>query len=61
MKDLRLNRELTQVELSRLSGVTQKMISDYETGARPVRNMTLDTAERLAKALRVPIEKLLKD
>lgn len=59
MKDERIRRGLTQVELAKLSDIKQPLISDYESGAKPIENMTLGTAVKLARALKVPIEKLL--
>lgn len=52
MQTLRAAREdakLTQDELASLSGVAQATISSIERGTRP--NPTIDTVERLAKAL----------
>lgn len=60
MKDLRLKRDLTQGELATLADMTQQTVSDYENGKRDIERMELGTANRLAKALRVPIEKLLQ-
>lgn len=59
MKDMRLTRGLTQGELATLAGMTQQNVSDYENGKKSVERMELGTANRLAKALRVPMERLL--
>lgn len=49
---------MTQQQLSRASGVTQQMISYIEQGARAP---SLETLEKLAKALAIKISDLLKD
>ena len=56
LKLLREEKGLTQVELSKLSGVSGRMIQKYESGLNRPR---YDATERLAAALDVPISKLL--
>lgn len=51
VKSLRKNRDMSAVELSKLSGLSQPFISDMEAGRRA--NPTADTLEKLSKALRV--------
>lgn len=51
LKELRKQREYTQVQLSKRSGIPRSVISDYETGIRDVHNMTLATAKSLCDAL----------
>jgi transcriptional regulator with XRE-family HTH domain len=46
----RAQRELTQAALAKAAGVSRQVVSDAERG---VANVTFDTIERLAKALRV--------
>ncbi len=55
---LREKKGLTQDELARRVGVTKAYISLLESGART--NPSLDVLRRLAKALGVPLTKLLK-
>lgn len=53
LKELRNKRGLTQRELARRSGIPHTNIAQFESGKRGVSNMTLQTAIRLADALRV--------
>lgn len=56
LKQLREQKELTQEELGKASGVSSRMIQRYESGnSRP----RLDAAEKLAKALNVSTDELL--
>lgn len=52
LKDIRLRHGLSQVDLSKRSGVAQNTISDIETGRRDPRPSTL---RKLAKALGVEV------
>lgn len=57
LRKLRSDKELTQAELARKTGVTQAAISRYEDGsALP----SLDTAVRIAEALRCSLDELLE-
>lgn len=58
LKRLRLERELTQEELSRLSDITKATISNIENGNRD--RIQLLTLQKLAKALKVKPAELLK-
>lgn len=49
---------MTQQQLSRASGVTQAMISYIEQGARAP---SLETLEKLAKALAIKVSELLRE
>lgn len=53
----RRNRGLTQVELSRLSGVSQSVISDLESGRNT--NPSWDILSRLSQVLGVRPEQLI--
>ena len=53
LKQLRLEKGLTQVELAEKSGVSQGVITNYERGFR---TPTLQKAIFIAKALNVPVE-----
>lgn len=51
-KEARINLELTQKELSTIIGVSEITISNYENH---IRQISLETANRYAKALGVPV------
>ena len=51
-------RELTFAELSRLSGVPDNVFSNLKSRGGKI---SLDNANKIAKALEVPIEKLLEE
>lgn len=53
LRTLRLKAGLTQEELGKRTGTSRGRIADYETGRYSLDNMTLETAKRLCKALRV--------
>lgn len=53
----REKKGLTQVALAKKAGITQPYLAQIESGER--KNPSLATLQRLAKALRVPITKLL--
>ena len=55
LKEIRLKKGVTQVELAKHVGISQQTISHYETGrAKP----SLDVAVKLAKALGVSVEEI---
>lgn len=56
LRRLRLDAELTQMELSNRSGLDMAEISRLETGQRDVR---LSTIVRLADGLEVPVHTLV--
>lgn len=56
-REIRLKNRLSQAKLAEILGVHPTYISGIERG---VRNMNLKNIERLAKALGVPIEDLIK-
>lgn len=61
LAELRKHRNLTQRELAKLADVSNVNIAQYERGTRNPRNMTLDTAIRLADALKLrDLRKLLE-
>jgi transcriptional regulator with XRE-family HTH domain len=51
IKLARVEADMTQADLAEATGILQKSISRYETGASLP---TLDTLERVAKALKKP-------
>lgn len=57
VKEIRLKKDMSQADLAKVLGVHPTYISGIERG---VRNMALSNIERLAKALGVPIEELIK-
>lgn len=56
---LRNWREMTQTQLADAAGIPYRTIQKYETGEADPENMTIATARKLAKALRVTIDDLL--
>ena len=56
LRDLRLRRALTQVDLATLSGVSRATIIRLEAGERNVQPPTL---RKLARALRVKVAELM--
>lgn len=58
IKRIRKERKLSLRDLEKLSGVPDSTLSAIETGA--IANPKLDTAVAIARAFKVPLEKLLK-
>jgi len=58
IKRLRKKRGLTQENLSFLSGLHRTYISSVE---RSERNISIDAIEKISKALKTPLHKLLED
>ena len=58
LKHIRQQKGLTQRELADRVGITQPYIVMLETGKRT--NPSLQLLQRLARALRVPLSKLLE-
>lgn len=56
LRRLRIERELTQEDLAKKSGVSARMIQNYEIGTSQPR---MGTAEKLAAALEISINDLL--
>ena len=59
LEEYRRKRRLNQRELSDLSNVPQPMISEIETGS--VKNPTVFTLVKLAKALRCTVDDLIEE
>lgn len=53
----RVRKGLTQAELAKRVGVTQQAVANWELG---VRNPTIQKALKVADALGVPLEKIIK-
>lgn len=52
-------RRISQIELARRVEITQKHLSQIETGARPLLRLACETIVRLARALHVSTDYLL--
>jgi len=59
LKELRLKADHSISELAQLSGVSRQHIRDLEL-PYPQKRVTIETLEKLAKGLKVPIWKLLQ-
>lgn len=57
VKAIRLEKDMSQADLAKLLDVHVTYISGIERG---IRNMSLKNIDKLAKALKVPIEELIK-
>jgi transcriptional regulator with XRE-family HTH domain len=58
IKQLRERKGWSQSELARRAGISQGVLSDIESGR--TKNPRSDTLAAIARALKVPIEKLLR-
>lgn len=61
LKVMREERELTQWEIAELSGVSFRMIKDYEQGQRDINGAKLLTLLKLCLALRCRLEDIVDD
>ncbi len=61
LKVMREMRELTQREVAELSGVSFRMIKDYEQGQRDINGAKLLTLLKLCLALRCRLEDIVDD
>ena len=59
IKELRHKRGYTQEKLSELSGIDYKYLQRMEGKSPP--NIKIETIERLAKAFKISVSKLLED
>jgi transcriptional regulator with XRE-family HTH domain len=57
VREIRLKKDMSQGDLAKILGVHPSYISGIERG---VRNMALNNIDRLAKALNVSIDTLIK-
>ncbi|WP_414698012.1 helix-turn-helix domain-containing protein [Peptacetobacter sp. AB845] len=55
----RIKRNLTQMKLKEISGVSAVTIGKIERGE--IENVTLSTYKKLAQALEIPVEELIKE
>lgn len=58
LKEYRLQLDLTQSDLANASGVGVRTIREIENQKRPISNITVSTAVRLARALCITVEDL---
>lgn len=58
LRNLRVSKDISQEELADLAGLHRTYISSVERGER---NVTLETVEKLAGALNVPLSRLMPD
>lgn len=56
IKEYRLEKELTQTELAKISGVSRTVIAQLESGVRV--NVTVETMLKISKALGKSVEKI---
>lgn len=60
LKEIRIKRNLSQIQLARYSGVSIRMIQNYEQGTKDINKAAAITVYRLASALGVTVEQLLE-
>ncbi len=57
MKKIRLEKDMSQGDICRVLGLDRAYISNVENGKQ---NLTISTMEKIAKALSVSVDQLLK-
>lgn len=58
LKEARTSKQLSQLQLAELTGISIRVIQSYETGARKPK---LEQLIRIANALEVPFSDLVED
>ncbi len=58
VKSLRLENKISQEKLANLSNLDRTYMHSIEKGER---NISIETIEKISKALNIPIHELLKD
>lgn len=58
VKSLRLENKISQEKLAHLSNLDRTYMHSIEKGKR---NISIETIEKISKALNIPIHELLKD
>lgn len=58
LRDIRTKKEMTQEELAQSCGISRQRITNYEIG---IREPNLDTLKKLATALEVTVDELLRE
>lgn len=61
LERVRREKKISRKKLSELSGVSARSIGCYEQGQNDINIANVKTVRALAKALNVPIEKILDD
>ena len=61
LRELRMERGLSQRSLAEKAGMSYVSIANYERGSKRIGGMSLDTAYRLCKALHVSNPRKLLD
>ena len=61
LEKIRREADLSRKKLGELSGVNFRVIEQYEQGRRDINTASVAIVRALAKALNVPIEKILDD
>lgn len=61
IKEVREEKGISRKELAERSGVRYSRVSDYENGYFKTENITVGNLSRIAKALEVTIEDLIKE
>lgn len=60
LKQIREAAGMTQAELAKLTGISVRVIQNYEQGTRPLNGARAITVYQIAKALNCTIEDLLE-
>ena len=60
LKQIREAAGITQAELARLTGISVRVIQNYEQGTRPLNGARAITVYKIAKALRCTVEDLIE-
>lgn len=60
MKEKRKAKGLSQADLAALTGISIRVIQDYEQGARAINNAKAITVYKIAKALGCTIEEIIE-
>lgn len=58
IKELRLEKGMTQTQLAKIAGTQQSRLGEYERGDKAIENMTVGQAKKIANALGVKIDEL---
>lgn len=60
LKQIREAAGISQADLAKLTGISVRVIQNYEQGARPLNGARAITVYKIAKALRCTVEDLLE-
>lgn len=60
LKIIRQSNKLSQTQLAELSGVSVRMIQNYEQGNKDINKAQVITVYKLAEALKVSVEDLIE-